>query len=400
MAGGPLHELGMFLKKIGFKKIKKFLQKVFHDQAAQAPPTQQQQQQQPQQQYDHQPYPAPDTRWNQSQLPGQVPHPQQGHPPANGAWSHGPPHIAAPPQQQHAAPAPQLSTYPASSQAVAVPQPTPHELANLADAVARLWELDANRLEPGRDFTLNLQNATKVYAQVDASPAPLFANVSPELLRRFPTYVLFMALLDNYHAQNGIAESVTAEEIKEQHAFIEELLKTAPIQYCHRYLAAKALAPANLGEFKQLLKSIWFDLYKRQTANDSSAFEHTFVGELKAGQGVLGFHNWIQFFLEERKRTVDYRGYILPRRRNGGGRSPEYSHVLSFQFSWHGEVKPVSTFFIGTSPEFEIALYTLMFLTGQENNVVYIEDTEVSIKCHKFQSARGLRLGSCYPVSG
>ena len=39
-----------------------------------------------------------------------------------------------------------------------------------------------------------------------------------------------------------------------------------------------------------------------------------FVGEVKNGQ-ISGFHNWIQFFLEERAGNVDYRGYIKPRSR-------------------------------------------------------------------------------------
>ena len=39
-----------------------------------------------------------------------------------------------------------------------------------------------------------------------------------------------------------------------------------------------------------------------------------FVGEVKNGE-ISGFHNWIQFFLEERAGNVDYRGYIKPRSR-------------------------------------------------------------------------------------
>lgn len=34
------------------------------------------------------------------------------------------------------------------------------------------------------------------------------------------------------------------------------------------------------------------------------------------------------------------------------------------QLAWKGELKQVSTFFMGTSPEFEFALYTLYFLGG------------------------------------
>jgi hypothetical protein len=38
--------------------------------------------------------------------------------------------------------------------------------------------------------------------------------------------------------------------------------------------------------------------------------------------------------------------------------------VLSVQFDWKGQRKPVTTLLIGTSPEFELALYTLCFVAG------------------------------------
>ena len=53
----------------------------------------------------------------------------------------------------------------------------------------------------------------------------------------------------------------------------------------------------NYGEFKALLKSLWFDLYGRGgTSSCSSAFEHVFVGEIKSRgeESVSGFHNWLQ----------------------------------------------------------------------------------------------------------
>lgn len=42
---------------------------------------------------------------------------------------------------------------------------------------------------------------------------------------------------------------------------------------------------------------------------DSSGFEHVFVGETR-GKEVIGFHNWIQFYLQEKAGNVDYKGYI------------------------------------------------------------------------------------------
>ncbi len=71
--------------------------------------------------------------------------------------------------------------------------------------------------------------------------------------------------------------------------------------------------------------------------------------------------------------------------------------MLSVQFSWNGQLKDISSMFIGTSPEFEFALYTLCFLAGQEENVVQVGDYEVNIKAYRIKSKYGDKVGSAYP---
>jgi len=42
--------------------------------------------------------------------------------------------------------------------------------------------------------------------------------------------------------------------------------------------------------------------------NDSSGFEHVFVGEERAGK-IMGLHNWVQYYIEEKKGNINYLGW-------------------------------------------------------------------------------------------
>jgi len=98
----------------------------------------------------------------------------------------------------------------------------------------------------------------------------------------------------------------------------------------------------------------------------------------------LGFHNWIQFYLQEKAKNVDYKGFMA---------SDKNPHLLTIQFSWKGDIKPKGSTFIGTSPEFEIALYTVMHLMGHDAYKIAFDGDPVIIKCHKLAG----KCGTCYP---
>ena len=122
------------------------------------------------------------------------------------------------------------------------------------------------------------------------------------------------------------------------------------------------------------------------------------------------------FYKEEQKGTIDYKGYIpgrfaarqlgMERRVAPSGSaftrrefvahyhgSKEWDaadphkhdesekHLLTISFAWDGVIKSVGSSFIGVSPEFEMALYTLMFLCGEEENDVEIGGYKIRITC-------------------
>jgi len=269
---------------------------------------------------------------------------------------------------------------------------------SLNDAVQELWNLDVNRLTPDADYSINVQDGKKPYWKEDKAEDPLFTSVDRRALRR-PTYRTFVALLDNYKAETGEAERVTNTERKEISDFLNAIMQTAPMQFCHQYLQKKIpdKVSSSQTEFKKLLHKIWFELYRRGgRAKDSSGFEHVFVGEVKNGK-ISGFHNWVQLYLEELKGDLDYRGYIKPRGRSEA-QTDSNDHVLTLQFSWKGVEKSVGTSFIGVSPEFEMALYSMCFLFGEEDNQVYLntgtDEFELNIKCYTYNRDK---IGTAFP---
>jgi len=231
---------------------------------------------------------------------------------------------------------------------------------SLRHACDKLWALDDNRLEIGRDLVLNLGGKKfRPSDTTDAASEPLFTRIDPAVWRR-PTFAAFGALLDNYEALCGQAEQVTAQERQEETAFLNAVCVTRPMQYAHAFLVANGKAPRDDQAWRSLLYKLWFGMYRRTSGGpiDSSGFEHVFVGEVKEG-AVIGCHNWIQILVEEAKGTLDYKGYYPPRRSKRAtapGLLVESPHLMTIMFTWHGVTKTLGSNLIAVSPEFELAL--------------------------------------------
>ena len=83
--------------------------------------------------------------------------------------------------------------------------------------------------------------------------------------------------------------------------------------------------------------------------------------------------------------------------------------LLSVQFTWMKSVKPKGSILIGTSPEFEMALYTLAFLSSKKESIrLLVIDPEdhdgdgkkdrykLEIVMHRFHGGR--KLGTAFPI--
>ncbi|XP_067909848.1 uridylate-specific endoribonuclease A [Heterodontus francisci] len=221
----------------------------------------------------------------------------------------------------------------------------------------QIYSLDTNKARVN-EIHLNLQSFipnSQTGAKVDQAPERLFTYVNEEILFSRPTFAKFIALLNNYNRMTGVAERFTVEQLAEQDAFIAEIMRTSIMNKLYQVLLSKKRYKSTL-EFANDLKKMWFGLYIRASDTlDSSGFEHIFSGEVKKGK-VSGFHSWVHFYLAEKSGELNYYSY------NYNGPWTDYPDILAMQFDWNGYYKQVGSGFIGSSPEFDFAIYTLCFI--------------------------------------
>ncbi|KAK6989699.1 poly(U)-specific endoribonuclease-A [Biomphalaria glabrata] len=269
------------------------------------------------------------------------------------------------------------------------------EDAELSQIINKLWELDDNKCFPDVDYEIDLQGS--VYSTRDVSEDhaknSLFKWVNEDKVFSRPTYKAFRALLDNYEMELGQEEVVTREELKENQDFLNAILATKVMKEAHKYLVSKRVAPEDKQQFKAMLNDIWFKMFRRQASRgaDSCSFEHVFVGEGRDTE-MIGLHNWIQFYLQEKAGNINYNGHF----RKETVKDDSVIRLLAVQFTWKGiKAKPFCSVFIGSSPEFEVAAYTICLLLDRDGKAdIKIGEYEVELTVHSFGRQR--KLGTAY----
>ena len=66
----------------------------------------------------------------------------------------------------------------------------------------------------------------------------------------------------------------------------------------------------SLSQYKTFIRGLLFTHYSRKATQDSSGFEHVFVGEFSDSSTISGFHNWVRMYLLEDQGHANYYGYI------------------------------------------------------------------------------------------
>ncbi|XP_035169593.1 poly(U)-specific endoribonuclease-A-like [Oxyura jamaicensis] len=77
-------------------------------------------------------------------------------------------------------------------------------------------------------------------------------------------------------------------------------------------------------------------------------------GEIKKGK-VSGGHSWVQLYRLEKLGQLNYLSYSYD------GPWDTFPDVLALQYRWDGHLKSIGSTFMGSSPEFDLALYTLCY---------------------------------------
>lgn len=266
---------------------------------------------------------------------------------------------------------------------------------DLRTAAAKLWELDES-LRPGVDYRVDLQRG----GQMRLSARPFFADVDASLFldkSTRPTFHLFFTLLERLSRPAVQAGVLSADDEKANWAFIDAVCRTKCMHFTHDWLVANGKADASWHAFKAQLVQLWFSL--SSGGSGTTAFERIFFGTPRSDGKVVDVHNWVQIYRLERAGVLDYSGYT-PAQGYRGDYPDEDQQLLTIKFAWQAEDSPGTTSFIGTSPEFEFALYTMCFLNGQESNPVTLAGYEVEVSCRREPGQFGDEFTAAFPTLG
>lgn len=245
--------------------------------------------------------------------------------------------------------------YPICSGGTVGPSTSAPGVVTDAELKALSQQMHIDDVNAVQGIVLNMQGQTTSGNTADLAPQPLFQSMPADAFDG-PTMKALLALYDNYVEDCKVTEDVTPEEQTENDAFLDAILATSVFQQAHAFLVSKNLASPDLAVFKEYLRTIWMGQYNRGGGfQGSSGLEHVFFGE-KNGNSISGYHGWVKYYRDELEGRMNYLGYI--KKIDLG-----VSSVLEMPMKWDGIYKSISSISVAGSPEIELALATVCFLS-------------------------------------
>lgn len=213
--------------------------------------------------------------------------------------------------------------------------------------------LEADENNKGKYVTVNLD--------ADPDAGEFLLELDDDVLN-CPTMKAFIDLSDNFKAPVNVDDNLGVEYINEKEEFLNSVMDTKIMKITEDWMIAQGIFEGSNLTLHDVVDHIWFQQYAGSHSSgvlDSTGFEHTFVGQINE-ERVLGLHNWIHFYELEQAGNVTYTDYVDQTIFDGDGVNK--GSVLKFSYDWQGASKDNGTMFIGTSPELEIALYTVCYI--------------------------------------
>ncbi|PVD31921.1 hypothetical protein C0Q70_07347 [Pomacea canaliculata] len=266
---------------------------------------------------------------------------------------------------------------------------SPVSASELASLTQDIYNADNNRVD-GTLYQLNFQHR---YTSGVDSPQPFFSRLDESIFQR-QSYSMVSALEDTYEKSlEGLFDDDADDEIAYIENYVEQLIATNPMSLVLDFLSTKGCINSSDDARKAFIYELWFNTYPPNEVDISSkyrsGFQHVFLGELR-GTTVLGFFNWLTFYLEEMQGRINYRGWI------DYMKNPS---MVSVSFDWLGIQAPIRSFFVGVSPEFDMALATVCALVRPERACpVVINNQTFTYQTYIIRHKRQLQLAAAFPI--
>ncbi|RMX49648.1 hypothetical protein pdam_00003002 [Pocillopora damicornis] len=220
-----------------------------------------------------------------------------------------------------------------------------------------MWNNAGNNLDIPTELTVNaVNNANPLFTVVQGGGgvAKLASNVFTRFEEILVDYQAVPFVLNQQHINNFITEVTQPGGPME-----------AALNYLLTQHGSLPAGVTTLPQFRCVLEDLWF--------RNTNGFRDVFVGHKVNANDYNGFHNWYQFFLEQGRNPTQTTNICFKQSPElpafVGNKRPQFLRDLSF--TWRGATKAPagssSSMFVGTSPSFELALFTTCFLKGRGN---------------------------------
>ncbi|XP_046349981.2 uridylate-specific endoribonuclease-like [Haliotis rufescens] len=240
-----------------------------------------------------------------------------------------------------------------------------------------LWKIDVDRFEPD-EITVNYGPNVDVNGSFNQTSQPLFTKVD-ESRFTYPSYKTFIALINSYDPPTG----QTSQSLVD--AFLDALFTSEVTRTAHAHLLKNNYIKGNLSDYRRALTNLWFKPYTSSGSTSNTTGFQTMVLGRQGGSSNSGPHNWVRFYLEEKAGRIGYWGY-----------TKKTDFLVEAVFTMPSNTRSVVTsFFLGSSPMFDINLSSICALSNTTGTCSYnINSTPFRVVTHR----QGIALTEAYPA--